>query len=58
MDSFNEYDQIGQEIMGWIDLVLQFIEIKYRFTFYLPKHDISRRFLNEIKEFYAEKEEE
>lgn len=51
MNGFNEHDETGQSIMYNFEYALKLIEDNHDITFLNPKHDIARRFLNEIKEF-------
>ncbi|MBA7603360.1 hypothetical protein ES703_10467 [subsurface metagenome] len=56
MNSFNEHGEKGKEIMERFEKVLEEMEYDFEITFKSPAHDISRRFLNEIKEFEQLKE--
>lgn len=58
MDSFDEYSEKAQAIMDHIGFLLMWAEIDYGITLKSPKHDIARRFMNEILEFKPAKEGE
>ena len=51
MEKFDEYSKLGQDIMNWWEMNLDYTEMRFSVTFKDPHHDIARRFLNEIVEF-------
>ena len=51
MESFNEFDKTGQGISTLINTAMEIAEIMFNVHFRQPRHDIARRFLNEITEF-------
>lgn len=52
---FTEESKKAQEIARWFEWFLDIAENKFSITYTWPKHDIARRFLNEIVEFKGRK---
>ena len=48
---FNEFDKTGQMVQNLILTAIEIIEGIFDLHFKQPRHDIARRFLNEIYEF-------
>lgn len=53
MEKFNECDEKARDIMLYVEIFLISTATKHKVSFKNPYHDITRRFLNEIKEFEA-----
>lgn len=51
MITFNEFGKKGKNIMARFEVILEEMAYDFGISFKSPKHDISRRFLNEINEF-------
>ena len=51
MKHFNEYDKFGVVILELVEAALLLLSLDLDITFKSPRHDIARRFLNEINEF-------
>lgn len=56
MKSFDEYSEKGQALINWFEMNMDYTEMRFSVTFSSPRHDIARRFLNEIAEFKPLKE--
>ena len=57
MERFDEFSEKASEIMGWFERALSWIEKTYDVNYKDPRHDLARRFLNEIMEFKPLEEE-
>lgn len=51
MEKFNEYSGIANVIITRLEVLMVDLELMYGVSFKDPRHDVSRRFLNEIVEF-------
>lgn len=58
MRNFDELDAKAKEIMSWVETKLCYGAIKFGVSYVSPRHEVARRFLNEINEFKPSKAEE